>query len=117
MKNAMLTLVAFIILVVILFFLWNSVLWSPKSIFKHQVINPIPASVINLHCAKDWGGMHGPMACSFKISERDIESIVSQNKLTRILALPEYPKMLAELFDKHSLASHGKSDVREFEDR
>ncbi len=88
MKISKNTIITAIVLVVCFFVLFNF-LFSTKNLFRHNIINPIPQSVVNIKSYKDKSAMHGAIIFKFSANENDTKEIIRINSLSKYEEIPD----------------------------
>ena len=80
--------IIFIAILAVSFFLIFNSFFSIKSLFKYNVINPIPQSVVDIKYYKDKSATHGPIIFSFSANDNDTEKIIKINNLLEHEEIP-----------------------------
>jgi len=93
-----------LILIFISCFVFIHIFFSPKKLFKLNILPELTKTIINLKSYKDKSGIHGPFIFAFNASQQDIQNIITHNNLIKYEKLPEFVNRLLLVFDKHKLS-------------
>ncbi len=66
-----------------------SYLFSTETLFKNNIINPIPQSITDIKYHKNKSAMHGAMIFSFSANSNDTEEIIEINSLSEYDKMPD----------------------------
>ena len=81
--------IIFITILIVCFFLVFSYLFSTETLFKNNIINPIPQSIVDIKYHKDKSVMHGAIIFSFSANNNDVEEIIKINSLSEYSKIPD----------------------------
>ena len=66
-----------------------------ESMFRGNVINPIPNSIKNINMAKDRSAIHGALFFDFESSGKDLNLIIQKNNLNQKKEIPNIIESIA----------------------
>ncbi len=68
-----------------------------QSIFRHNIIEPIPQSVSDFKYQKDASAMHGAIIFLFKACKSDVDLIITKRNLDRFLNYEQLPEFVKDI--------------------
>ena len=80
------------LIVILMFILVGCGSSNNESMFKGNLINPIPNSIKNINMVKERSAMHGALFFDFESSEKDLNLIIQKNNLNQEKEIPDIIK-------------------------